>query len=80
MRSVSGNACRAIVRVRIPGYALKNRRIENFITSLCFFAVIKAVDGVVLPSTVPVPYCTVPSKTAGHNAYSNRAFKCKIIT
>ena len=24
-------------------------------------------------------YRTVPSKTAGHNAYSNRAFKCKII-
>ena len=24
------------------------------------------VDGVVLPSTVPVPYPTVPSKTAGH--------------
>ena len=28
---------------------------------------------------VPIPYRTVPSKTAGHNAYnSNRAFKCKI--
>ena len=27
---------------------------------------------------VPIPYRTVPSKMAGHNAYSNRAFKCKI--
>ena len=39
MRSVWGNACRAIVRVRIPGYAWKNRRIEKCITSLWFFAV-----------------------------------------
>ena len=68
MRSVSGNACRAIVRVRIPDYALKkeeeNWKIYNI---LCFFCLVKAVDGVVLPSTVPVLYHIVPSKTAGHN-------------
>ena len=38
MRSVLGNACRAIAPVRIPGYALKKkRRIEKSITFLCFF-------------------------------------------
>ena len=36
MRSVWGNACRAIVRVRIPGYAWKKRRIEKCITSYAF--------------------------------------------
>ena len=36
MRSVWGNACRAIVRVRIPGYGLKNKRNDKFITSYAF--------------------------------------------
>ena len=35
---------------------------------------------IALDRTCPVPIPTVPchQKTAGHNAYSNRAFKCKI--
>ena len=41
---------------------------------MLFFAVIKAVDGTLdRTCPVPVPYRTVQSKTAGHNAYLNRA-------
>ena len=63
MRSVCGNECRAIVRARISGYAWKKLgELKNLKHPYAFFAVMKAVDGVVLPWIVPVPYLsrTVP--------------------